>query len=308
MRMRGYIWVAVVLAACLLIVVAQVRNAPNQPIPLWKGNAPGEPRISMPEHDLTTDSDRKAAGQRISRITDITVPTLTVYQPPKEKRTGTAVLVFPGGAYRYLAIDIEGVEICEWLNSLGVTAILVKYRVPAPEGTPPFSLAVQDGQRALRVVRAHAAEWEIDPKRVGVIGFSAGAHLSATLGAMSAKPAYAARDKVDDLNPRPDFTMLLYPGMITIAGTTQLHAEVQPGPETPPTFLVQTEDDSVRVENSLAYYAALKAAKIPAEMHLYSTGGHGYGARHSSEPASSWPARAEDWMRAQGFLGKRAGR
>ncbi len=306
--MRRYIWIVVAVAAGLWIVMAQVGNTPNRPIPLWDGNAPGEPRISTPERDVTTDTDRKAAGQRISRITDITVPTLTVYQPPKEKRTGTAVLVFPGGAYRYLAIDIEGAEISEWLNTLGITAILVKYRVPAPEGAPPFSLAVQDGQRALRVVRAHAAEWGIDPRRVGVIGFSAGAHLSATLGAASVRPAYTPRDEVDDLSPRPDFTMLLYPGMLTIAGTTQLHEEVQPGPETPPTFLVQTEDDSVRVENSLSYYAALKAARVPVEMHLYSTGGHGYGARPSSDAVSSWPARAAEWMRTQGLLGKTAGR
>ena len=263
-----------VFLATLAAIGTQV--GPIGPIPLWKAPAPGETGTTGPEHDVTTDRDRTAAGKRITRITNVTVPTLTVYLPPKDKRTGAAVLVFPGGAYRYVALDIEGTEVCEWLNSIGITAVLVKYRVPAREGLAPYVLPLQDAQRALGMVRAHAAEWEIDPKRIGVLGFSAGAHLSAALSTHFEKRTYDRVDDMDDLSCRPDFAMLIYPGSVLIPGSEKLSAELQVGANTPPTFIVQTEDDSVRVESSLVYYAALKAVKVPVEMHLYPSGGHGY--------------------------------
>jgi acetyl esterase/lipase len=272
------------------------------PVPLWKGQAPGEAGTIGPEHDATTDSDRRADGRRITRITNVTVPTLTAYLPPEDQRAGTAVLVFPGGAYRYVAIDIEGTEVCQWLASIGVTAVLVKYRVPPRGGLPRYALPLQDAQRALRLVRARAGEWKIDPRRVGVIGFSAGAHLSAALSTHFDRPAYARADEADDLSCRPDFAMLIYPGGMLAPESDRLSAELPVGAQAPPTFLVQTQDDPVRVENSLAYYAALEAANVPVEMHLYPTGGHGYGLRHLPHAVGTWPARAVEWMQSLGVL------
>jgi acetyl esterase/lipase len=277
--------------------------APIGPIRLWPGVAPGDKPGIGPEHDSTTPADPLAGGRRVMRIIDVTVPTLTVYRPPKEKANGAAVLVFPGGGYRIVAWDIEGTEVAGWLNSVGVTAVLVKYRVPAREGLPRYLPPLQDAQRAMGMVRQRAAEWGIDPKRIGVLGFSAGAHLSAALSTNFGKRIYERVDGADDLSCRPDFAVLIYPGGIVPRDSDQLSSELHAGAGAPPTFLAQTEDDPVRVENSLAYYGALKAAKVPVEMHLYPTGGHGYGLRPSKDAVATWPARAEDWMRALGMLG-----
>jgi acetyl esterase/lipase len=274
--------------------------APIGPIALWKGTAPGDKGTLGPEHDTTTDKDRTVEGRRVMRITDVSVPTLTVYPAAKAGAAGPAILVFPGGGYRILAWDLEGTEVCEWLNSTGVTCVLVKYRVPAREGRPNYVAPLQDAQRALGMVRARAKEWGIDPQRIGVLGFSAGAHLSATLGANFEKRTYDRVDEADDASCRPDFALLIYPGGVVRDG--KLGPETQPLANTPPTFLVQTEDDPVHVENSLAYYAAAKAAKVPVEMHLYPAGGHGYGLRPSALTVTTWPARAVDWLRSLGVL------
>ena len=292
-----------VLAFSLLALANVVARADTiGPIPLWNGNGPGETGTLGPEHDRTTDTDRRPAGLRVTRITNVTVPTITIYRPAGSGRVRPAVLVFPGGGYQYLAINIEGTEICEWLNSVGIVGVLVKYRVPPREGPPRFALPLMDAQRAMGVVRSRATEWGIDPQRVGVIGFSAGAHLSASLSDNFEKRAYERVDAADDLSCRPDFAMLLYPGAMLAPDSDKLSAELAPRATTPPTFIVQTEDDSVRVETSLTYYLALKAAHVPVEMHLYASGGHGYGLRPSSDPVSTWPARALDWLRGLGVL------
>jgi acetyl esterase/lipase len=178
----------------------------------------------------------------------------------------------------------------------------VKYRVPAREGLAPYAAALQDAQRAAGMVRSRAKEWGIDPKRIGVLGFSAGAHLSAALSNNYEKRSYDRVDEADDVSCRPDFAILIYPGLMVRDAAAKLGPELQVGAGAPPTFLVQTEDDPY-VENSLAYYAALKAAKVPAEMHLYPSGGHGYGLRTSPLAVVTWPARAADWMRSLGVLG-----
>jgi acetyl esterase/lipase len=270
--------------------------APIGPIPLWKGTAPGDKGTLGAEYDTTTDKDNMIAGRRVARITNVATPTLTIY--PAAKAAAPAVLVFPGGGYRILAWDLEGTEVCDWLNSIGVTCVLVKYRVPARESQPPYVAPLQDAQRAMGMVRARAQEWKIDPKRIGVLGFSAGAHLSAALGANFEKRSYDRVDEADDSSCRPDFTILIYPGGTVRDG--KLAPEVQPRADTPPTFLVQTEDDPVHVESSLAYFAALKEVKVPAEMHLYPSGGHGYGLRPSALAVTTWPARAADWLRSLG--------
>jgi acetyl esterase/lipase len=286
----------------MLIAAEIVSGATIGPIPLWNGPAPGEKGASGPEHDTTTDKDNLIAGKRVARITDISVPTLTVYTPSKEKQNGTAVLVFPGGGYRILAWDLEGTEVCDWLNSIGVTGVLVKYRVPAPKDVPRYLPPLQDAQRAIGMVRARAKEWGIDPNRVGVLGFSAGAHLSAALSTNFETRRYEAADSMDKENCRPDFALLIYPGGVVPRGSDEISPELKVTASTPQTFIVQAEDDPVRVENSLAYYAALKAAKVPAEMLLYPSGGHGYGLRPSKDLVTTWPARAEEWMRSIGVI------
>jgi acetyl esterase/lipase len=290
---------------CLVSLIAVALHAePIGPVHLWPGQAPGEKGNIGAEYDTTTEKDNLAGGQRVARIINVTVPTLTVYQAPEDKRTGAAVLVFPGGGFHILAVDLEGTEICAWLNSIGVTGILVKYRVPAREGLPRYLPPLQDAQRAMGMVRARAKEWGIDPHRVGVLGFSAGAHLSAALSTNFEKRVYPVVDDADGLSCRPDFAVLIYPGGVVPEGSDQLSPELRAGPNVPPAFLAQTEDDPVRVENSLAYYAALKAAKVPVEMHLYPTGGHGYGLRPSKDAVATWPARAEEWLRQLGVLAR----
>jgi acetyl esterase/lipase len=196
--------------------------------------------------------------------------------------------VFPGGGYRILAFDLEGSEACEWLNSIGVNAALVKYRVPAAPNALRYAAPLIDAQHAFEVVRAHAAGWHIDAHRIGVIGFSAGGHLAA----LASNSPF-----------RPDFALLIYPAYLTgEKDLTQLAAELTVSADTPPTFLIQTEDDGVHVENSLVYYAALKKWKVPAEMHIFAKGGHGYGLRPTSEPVTHWPKLAEAWLRSRGLL------
>lgn len=270
---------------------------------LWPNGAPGEKGDIGVEADTTKPNGDLIAGRRVIRLGNVSVPTLTVYYPDKAKRTGAAVVVFPGGGYNILAMDLEGTEVCEWLNSIGVTGVLVKYRVPGRKGLPKYAAPLQDAQRALSLVRVHAAEWGIDPHRVGVLGFSAGAHLSAALSNNFESRVYPAADQADQANCRPDFAVLVYPGGLTQRETAdRLGPEVTPSAKTPPTFLVQAQDDPVRVENSLLYFQSLKAAKVPAEMHLYAKGGHGYGLRATELPVTHWPALVEAWMRGLGVL------
>jgi acetyl esterase/lipase len=209
--------------------------------------------------------------------------------------------VFPGGAYRILAFDLEGTEVCSWLNSIGLNAALLKYRVPEPPGVSRYAAPLQDAQRAVGLVRSHAAAWHIDPKRIGVLGFSAGGHLAALLSNDYQTRSYSLFDDADRASCRPDFVILIYPAYLTQEDRTSVAPELKLSSQTPPTFLVQTEDDPVHVENSLVYYRALKEAKVPAEMHLFSSGGHGYGLRPSPEAVSGWPALAEAWLRARGL-------
>lgn len=273
-------------------------------LPLWPHGAPGETGPPGEEHDATRPSDGEVAGRRLIRLTNVSAPSITVYSAPRHLRTGTAVVVFPGGGYNILAYDLEGTEVCQWLNTIGVTAVLVKYRVPRREGKPPYAAPLQDAQRAIGLVRSHAAEWGILPHRIGVLGFSAGGHLSAAVSNNFTTRTYPVVDSADSADCRPDFTVLVYPAY--------LNDEKQPGqvaPElhvtahTPPAFIVQTEDDKSFVPGTLVYYHALLDAKVPAEMHLYAAGGHGYGLRPSPNPVSGWPKLAEQWMRGLGLLG-----
>jgi acetyl esterase/lipase len=264
-----------------IAMAAELQTIPLQPA--------GSSAFSAgPEHDATTAKDNLIAGKPIIRLANVSDPTLTFYPAPAASNTGAAVIVFPGGGYRILALDLEGSEICEWLNSIGVNAALVKYRVPPAPNALGYAAPLVDAINALAAIHSHAAEWHIDPHRIGVIGFSAGGHLAALLS---------------NANPHPDFALLIYPAYLTPdEDRTVLASEVTVSAQTPPTFLIQTEDDPIHVENSLVYYAAMTKSKAPAEMHLFAKGGHGYGLRETAEPVTGWPKLAEAWLHARGLL------
>jgi len=237
---------------------------------------------------------------------------LTVYAP-KGRNTGVAVVVFPGGGYQFLAMDSEGTEICDWLNTRGITCVLLKYRVPDSGPTrrsdgkmyyPKVQTAVQDAQRTLGLTRLHAAEWHVDPHKVGVIGFSAGGHLAAAVSTRFAQRTYAPMDAADDLSCRPDFAILVYPGHLWTPGTElTLRSDIRVRADTPPTFLLHAQDDPVDpVLHSLTYYVALKNAGVPVEMHLYAQGGHAFGVRATKLPIGRWPELVEQWLHTIGVL------
>jgi acetyl esterase/lipase len=284
------------ITACIVLVPLVSDAQPAVSLKLWPHGAPGTPTTREPETNVSRP-DLNGTRGAINRVTNITDPTLTVY-PPANKNSGAAIVVFPGGGYRWLSMDIEGSEVCPFFNRAGLTCIVAKYRVPQPDQHSRYEQPLQDAQRALGIVRLHAKEWNIDPARVGVIGFSAGAHLSAVLSNNFQKRTYPPIDDADQQSCRPDFAVVMYPGYLTSREPVESIApEVTPTRETPPTFLFQAENDSVRVENSVIYYTALKGAKVPAEMHLYAEGGHGYGMRTQATPiAGLWPDLVLKWL------------
>lgn len=287
----------------LLIACAVASAADQNTQKIWPKGAPGEKGDIGVEADTTKPDGPLVAGRRVIRLGNVSEPTITVYPAPKNRNSGAAVIVFPGGGYNILAMDLEGTEVCEWLNSIGITGVLLKYRVPARKGGPRWAAPLQDAQRAVGLVRSRATELQIDPKKIGVLGFSAGAHLAALTSNQYEHRSYDAVDAADQVSSRPDFAFVLYPGYLAVKEQGDKLAEELPvTANTPPTFLIQAEDDGVRVENSIVYYMALKNAKVPAEMHLFAKGGHGYGLRPLHLPISGWPTLATVWMRALGVL------
>jgi len=275
----------------------------NEVIQLWPGIAPGDSGDLGVEHDSTKQKPGGGPEDGIIRLADVSKPTITIYRPNKAIDTGAAVIVCPGGGYSILAMNLEGSEVCQWLNSIGVTAALLKYRVPARAGRPRYEAPLQDAQRAIGIVRSHAANWGVDPHRVGILGFSAGGHLSATASTNFAKRTYDFVDASDNEPSRPDFTVLIYPAYLAPdSDLTRLVDEIKVTKDTPPTFVAMTVDDPVHMENAMVYTLALKAAKVPVELHMYPSGGHGYGLRKSDHAVSHWPERAADWLRTQGWL------
>ena len=287
-----------------LAAISGFCSAEPKVIPLWPGQAPGETAPLAPERDVTSPGDRRPAGRVVVRISNVSTPTMTIYAPDASRNTGAAVLVCPGGGYVRLAMDIEGTEVCEWLNSIGVTGVLLKYRVPRREGLPQYLPPVQDAQRAMGLLRQRAPEFGIDPHRLGIVGFSAGAHVAAVLSAHQDERLYPVIDEADHTSCRPDFAMLVYPGYFTGKGHDIAPEVAVTNGKTPPTFIAMVEDDPVHVENALYYYLALKQARVPAEMHLYPTGGHGFGLRRTADSVTSWPDRAAEWMKVSGWLDK----
>lgn len=262
---------------------------------LWPQGAPGAPSNAGPETNSAAAKDN-IAGRPIIRLGNVTSPTMTLYAA-KANPSGQAVVVFPGGGYQILAIDLEGTEICDWLNRIQVTCVLLKYRVPNTGPYPKSAAALQDAQRAVGMVRAHAAEWHIHSDRIGVLGFSAGGYLAAALGTHFDRRLYDLVDSADKLSCRPDFALIIYPGYLALAERAlAFNPDIHVTAQTPPSFLIQAEDDPVHVENSLLYYRALKDAGVPAEMHLYAKGGHGYGIRPTALPITHWEDLATAWL------------
>lgn len=280
-------------------------------IPIWPGTIPDAQPVAGPEYvtNVTTPG-----GTTWVCECNVAQPTMTVYSP-KETNTGAAVIVFPGGGYWTLAMDLEGTEVCDWLNSRGITAVLLKYRVPGSGPhwdsqlkrsiEPKAPLALEDAQRTVGLVRLHATEWHINPRKIGVIGFSAGGHLVADVSTHFARRLYPPADAADKESCRPDFGIAIYPGHLTLNATNEfgLNPAIPVARTTPPQFIVQAEDDHVDgVNQSLVYYIALKNADVPVEMHLYAEGGHAFGLRRTKFPVTEWPQLAEKWLKTIGMI------
>lgn len=287
-----------------MIVVAllagMLRAADPQTINVWPGKAPDESRPEKPESSETKGN--------ITRTTNVFVPTLTIYPAPKDNNTGTAVIICPGGGYSILAWDLEGTEVAQWLNSVGVTGIILKYRVPEkqPKGEdvthfPPL----EDGQRAISLVRSKAKEWAIDPDRIGILGFSAGGNLTVLACTQYEHRCYEPVDDMDKVSCRPDFGIPIYPAWLEVEGRDELKGEFPVTKQTPPMFIACAADDKISAIGSAVLYLALQHARVPAELHIYAKGGHGFGLRHTANPCSTWPRRCEAWMKSEALLDRK---
>ena len=281
---------------------------------IWPGAAPDARAAKGPE-SVETDTNPKEfiGGRSVTAINNVSRPTMTVYSPTG-KNTGAAVVVFPGGGYEELAIDLEGTEACDWLTAKGITCVLLKYRVPAPRSGPYWGaypqspIALEDAQRTVGLVRFHAAEWQIDPHKIGVTGFSAGGHLVAAMSVHFDR-LYTTVDAADKVSCRPDFAVAIYPGHLSFGDESLKTPKLNPDiashitRQAPPTFLLQNEDDHVdNVNDSLVYYIALKNAGVPVEIHLYAQGGHAFGLRPTKLPVSKWPELVETWLGTIGMI------
>ena len=308
------LWIAA-LGALVMCANVQAKTNSWEPsvghaqIPIWPGAAPDASPVPGPESMKTWE--HLIAGRPWMAVTNVTRPTMTVYAP-QGKNTGAAVVVIPGGGFAVLAMDLEGTEVCDWLTSKGITCVLLKYRVPSvpfvwkcncrPDDFALSTPSLQDVQRTMRLVRSHAAQWHFDPHRLGVLGFSAGGFLVAEISTGFDRHLYAPVDAVDKESARPDFAIGIYPGHLA-TDDDKLNPNVPVTGRTSPTFLVQAEDDYTDgVNQSLVYYAALAKAHVPAEMHLYAHGGHGFGLRSAKFPITGWPVLADTWLRTIGML------
>ena len=278
-------------------------------VEIWPGAPPDARPVAGAETATTTGEGELVAGRPWVAVSNVSRPTMTVYSP-QGKNSGAAVVVFPGGGYEILAIDLEGTEVCDWLTSKGITCVLLKHRVPAPRSAPYWGaypqspIALEDAQRTVGLVRFHAAEWHIDPHKIGVLGFSAGGHLVAAMSTHFGHRLYPAVDAADKESCRPDFAVALYPGHLSIDDKKfELNPKVPVSVRTPPTFLLQAEDDHVDgIDQSLVYYIALKNAGVPVEMHLFAQGGHAFGLRRTKFAITAWPQLVETWLVTLGII------
>jgi acetyl esterase/lipase len=271
------------------LLIASALRADPRVVPLWSGDAPGSEGVHGEELWV-----ERGEGIVDRSVANVDKPTLTVYLPLPEKSNGSAVVICPGGAYTHLAIDKEGHDIAKWLTANGIAGIVLKYRLPrTKERSYTVDTALADAQRAMRIARSRAVEWKIDPNRIGMMGFSAGGNLISLAGTKFDDGQPGAKDTIDRAASRPDFLALIYP---SVPENLTIHER------TPPSFLVHADDDRLSSENSVRFYRGLKKAKIPAELHIYSRGGHGFGILNRDVPSASWPMRFLAWMGAEGLL------
>ena len=306
------------LLLCLALWCSSAYAAPWQPspghrqIPLWPATVAAGRQGSVPESSGVVRS--LVAGKPWIYVAHVSMPTFTVYSP-KGRNTGAAVVVFPGGGYRVLAIDLEGTEVCDWLNGLGISCVLLKYRVPneGPHWDQPCgcnrdtksSMPLEDAQRTIGVLRSRAKEWHIDPHKIGVLGFSAGGHLVAAVSTHFDHRMYAPVDAADSASCRPDFAVAVYPGHLFDYEKSALHDDIHVTKDTPPTFLLHAENDPVDgVSHSLVYCEELKNAGVPVELHLYAEGGHAFGLRATKLPITQWPRLVETWLGTIGVMSR----
>ena len=305
------------LAFCVVLICsgAGAQSAAWQPgagheqVPIWPEAAPDARPAKGAERAVKEGGT--VAGRPVTTVHYVSRPTMTVYSP-KEKNTGAALVVFPGGGFSVLAIDLEGSEVCEWMAARGITCVLLKYRVPdsgpysdaGKQRYPAAPLALEDAQRTVRLVRFHAGEYHIDPHKIGVLGFSAGGYLAADISTNYEKRTYAEKSEADRVSCRPDFAVVMYPGHLQAShdGVT-LNSRIAVTRQTPPTFLLQNEDDHVdSINDALVYYIALKNAGVPVEFHSYTQGGHGFGLRRTQLAVTGWPELVETWLRGLGMI------
>ncbi len=276
--------------------VSSCQGGDPEIITLWPAKAPGETKEIAPEGEFTEGGTRFIAEKPIYLITNISKPELAIYRPDPARNTGAAVIICPGGAHRLLAYDLEGTEIAKWLNTIGITGIVLKYRVPFRDPEFKCLAALQDAQRAISVVRTRSKELGIETAKIGVMGFSAGGEVAARASLQYNARKYERTDSADDTSCRPDFSMLIYPAYL-VNDSKSLLEELKPATDAPQTFMVHAWDDPVTPLSSLCLATELKKVGVSCELHLFATGGHGYGMRHvDGVPVTDWTAQATQWL------------
>jgi acetyl esterase/lipase len=294
-------------------LIPRASAAEPQVVKLWPGKTPGDAGIKRPESSRIHLSPLVGPTKLITNVSE---PTLTVYRPAGGKNTGTAMVICPGGGYWDLYWELEGEEVAAWLNEQGMTGVILKYRCPRRPGEverePPLGPQL-DAQRAVRLVRSRAREWGIDPKRIGIVGFSAGGHLAIATATNFPKRLYEPIDAVDEVSSRPDFAVACYSGYLKVKDKDEIRPDLRIPPDTPPVFLAHASDDRESyggslAENSAFMYVALKRAGVPTELHIFATGDHDFGVRQNEKLPSSWPGLCVKWLRSQGLLAPGASR
>lgn len=275
---------------------------PLKDIFIWPQDAPNEEKGEVGPEEKKSPKDKND----VLRISNVSRPSITVFPADPKLANGSAVMVCPGGAYNILAYEHEGLDVCEWLNSFGVTAILLKYRVPRRQGREKHEAPLQDAQRAIGLIRKDAKRWNINPGKIGILGFSAGGNLAIMASTSFKVRTYEKLDQADEFSCRPDFAILIYPAYLVDRKDRQkLFPEIKVSSDCPPAFFAHSGDDHVPAEGSALLYLALEQAGVVGnELHLYPFGGHGYGMRKSENFVSTWPIRAQEWMGAMGWLRK----